>query len=154
MQTGRLSPSIGILATSVVAIACVATSVSSPLDSRSIIGQYQTEVLRGVCKPVTLIFARGSNAADNFGADGIGTSLAEELVKRITGDKVALQGIERYYYPASNVSDSYRFPQETKNGGERVVAFMQALRNYCPTTRLVLAGYSQGAMVILNLPRR
>lgn len=147
MQFGQMSVWYRHITTLLLIISSARDVASDQAGSSSIIGQYQTDIFYGVCKPLTMIFARGSNAADNFGADGIGTSLAEELVKRITGNKLALQGIEKYYYPASNVSDSIRFPQETKSGGDRIIAFMQALRSYCPTTKVVLAGYSQGAMV-------
>ena len=93
-------------------------------------------------------FARGTGAPANFGDSGSpGSVLAEALSSKIGQDKIALQGIGAGFYPAVDVNNWSNVPNDTKSGEERTIALAEKLQAACPSSKLALVGYSQGAMV-------
>ncbi|KAF2397675.1 cutinase-domain-containing protein [Trichodelitschia bisporula] len=87
------------------------------------------------CKPVTLIFARGTGEPGNMGYV-VGPGLAQELKKALGGiGGVAVQGLE-YSTDFSG------------KGATTMVNLVKQVAEKCPETKVVLGGYSQGGMVV------
>ncbi|PTU20418.1 hypothetical protein P175DRAFT_0481787 [Aspergillus ochraceoroseus IBT 24754] len=93
------------------------------------------------CKEYTFIFARGTTEFGNMGAV-VGPPVASKL-SDLTGGKVAVQGVD---YPASiegNIAMGAA-------GGPDMVSLVEKAISQCPDTKILLGGYSQGAMVVHN----
>lgn len=92
------------------------------------------------CKPITVIFARGTIELGNVG-DLVGPPFFNNLDDLIGADNIAVQGVD---YPAT--IGGYLIGGDP--GGAQTTADLlnQAARN-CPDTQIVLSGYSQGAML-------
>jgi cutinase len=60
-------------------------------------GRTATDVAKGVCKPMTLIFARGTSEQGNMGTI-VGPPLANAMIALMGADQVAVQGVD---YPAN-----------------------------------------------------
>ena len=88
-----------------------------------------------VCSAVTLIFARGTTEVGNMGTC-VGPDLARELRQRIPS--LSVQGVD---YPANSAGDT----RYGASGGPYMAMLAREARMQCPGTKLVLAGYSQGA---------
>ncbi|EFQ99710.1 cutinase [Nannizzia gypsea CBS 118893] len=90
------------------------------------------------CQPLTMIFARGTNEMGNMGK-GIGRPLAAALRAK-TGNKVIVQGVNYDATPEGNLLLGL-------NGGPVMADLVKQSVAQCPDSKIVLAGYSQGAMV-------
>jgi cutinase len=88
------------------------------------------------CPAVEVVFARGTNEAPGVGATG--QSFVDALNARLPGKTVAVSGVN---YPAS-----MNFGQAA-DGIVDASNQVQAIATNCPTTKIVLGGYSQGAAV-------
>ena len=88
-----------------------------------------------VCSAVTLIFARGTTEKGNMGTC-VGPDLASELRKQIPS--LSVQGVD---YPANSEGDT----RYGASGGPYMAMLAREARRQCPETKIVLAGYSQGA---------
>ncbi|KAK2740097.1 hypothetical protein FQN55_009046 [Onygenales sp. PD_40] len=93
------------------------------------------------CQPVTLIFARGTTELGNMGTV-VGPPLAAALKKQL-GDKLTVQGVD---YPASAMGNA----NMGASGGPDMAALVKKSKSQCPDSKIVLSGYSQGAMVVHN----
>ncbi|KAK2810822.1 hypothetical protein FQN50_002645 [Emmonsiellopsis sp. PD_5] len=91
------------------------------------------------CHPLTLIFARGTAELGNMGSI-IGPSLAQELRNLLDG-KITIQGVK---YPAS-VLGNLVFGAV---GAPTMIDLIHQSLSQCPHSKVVLAGYSQGASLI------
>ena len=116
---------------------------SSPLTKRATTGYTSgdtaNDVTNGICAPLTVIFARGTGESGN-----IGTVIGPPLFKALSSDldkNVALQGVN---YAADIAGDA----DLGAEGGPAMAKLAQQAVQQCPTTKLALAGYSQGGLVI------
>jgi cutinase len=91
-----------------------------------------------VCSAVTLIFARGTTEVGNMGTC-VGPELASALRAEIPS--LSVQGVD---YPAN----SYGNTEYGASGGPYMAMLAREARRQCPDTKIVLAGYSQGARCI------
>lgn len=91
-----------------------------------------------VCSDVTLIFARGTTEKGNMGTC-VGPELAEALRDEIPS--LSVQGVD---YPANSQGNT----KYGASGGPYMAMLAREARKQCPQTKIVLAGYSQGARVI------
>lgn len=89
------------------------------------------------CPDIEVVFARGTNEDPGLGR--IGNAFVNSLRGKVGGRSVGTYAVN---YPAS-----YDF-LAAANGANDASAHIQWMINNCPTTRLVLGGYSQGAAVI------
>ena len=89
------------------------------------------------CPDIEVVFARGTNEDPGLGR--IGSAFVESLRGKVGGRSVGTYAVN---YPAS-----YDF-LAAATGANDASAHIQWMINNCPTTRLVLGGYSQGAGVI------
>ncbi len=95
--------------------------------------------LGGACKPVTIIFARGTTEFGNVGTFA-GPPFFNALGDIIGDSNIAVQGVN---YPASIAG----FLQGGDPAGASKLAALtnQAAAN-CPNTQIVLGGYRQGIL--------
>ncbi|KAL4912653.1 cutinase-domain-containing protein [Aspergillus aurantiobrunneus] len=93
------------------------------------------------CKALTFIFARGTTEIGTMGTV-VGPKVADELDSQ-TGGKVAVQGVD---YPADAAGNA----QLGASGGPEMAKLVKQAVQQCPDTKVVLGGYSQGAMVVHN----
>jgi len=88
------------------------------------------------CANIEVIFARGTNEAPGVGATG--QAFVDALNARLPGKTVDIYGVN---YPAS--LDFGRAAEGIVDASNRI----QTIAASCPTTKIVLGGYSQGAAV-------
>jgi cutinase len=90
------------------------------------------------CPDVEVVFARGTTEPPGVG--GIGHVFVDELRSRAPARSV---GVYPVNYPASQ-----DFGTSTPAGADDASAHIRSMAADCPRSRMVLAGYSQGAAVI------
>jgi cutinase len=89
------------------------------------------------CPDIEVVFARGTSEPSGLGR--VGQSFVDALRGQVGGRSVGAYAVN---YPAS-----YDFLAAAA-GANDASAHIQYMMGTCPTTRLVLGGYSQGAAVI------
>ncbi|KAA0108774.1 cutinase family protein [Mycolicibacterium sp. P9-22] len=95
------------------------------------------------CPDVEVVFARGTSEAPGVG--GTGQAFVDALRAQTPGKSVAVYPVN---YPASdNFGDRIAFAQTVVDGVRDAGSHIQATATACPDTRVVLGGFSQGAVV-------
>ena len=93
------------------------------------------------CKPVTVIFARGTIELGNVGSI-TGPPFFNALSDIIGTENFAVQGVD---YPANIIG----YLEGGDPGGAATTAkLLEQAASQCPNTQIVLSGYSQGAQVV------
>ena len=93
------------------------------------------------CKPVTVIFARGTIELGNVGSI-TGPPFFNALDDVIGADNIAVQGVA---YPANILG----YLEGGDPGGAATTAsLLEQAASQCPNTQIVLSGYSQGAQEV------
>jgi cutinase len=90
------------------------------------------------CPDVEVVFARGTTEPPGVG--GVGQAFVDSLRSQLGGRPVGVYAVD---YPASRDFDS-----STPAGANDASGHIQSMAANCPSTRMVLGGYSQGAAVI------
>jgi cutinase len=90
------------------------------------------------CPDVEVVFARGTTEPPGVG--GIGQAFVDSLRSQLGERSIGVYAVN---YPASR-----DFVRSTPAGADDAGAHIQAMATNCPSTRMVLGGYSQGAGVI------
>ncbi|PBP16837.1 alpha/beta-Hydrolase [Diplocarpon rosae] len=124
---------------------CISLSYAYPLplDRRGLDADTQDDVLNGVCKSHTVIFARGTHAPGNVG-DTAGRPFFQAIASLVGAEDLAVQGVN---YKAG----VWGFLQGgDPQGSETAAKLVEQAFTQCPKTKLVLSGYSQGAQIIHN----
>ncbi|KAL9617131.1 MAG: hypothetical protein Q9160_008074 [Pyrenula sp. 1 TL-2023] len=133
---------------------CVAFTISAPAASRDPIGDAMlvarqtgavaNDLQNGDCKAMTLIFARGTTEAGNMGSV-VGPPFANALIQAAGAGNVAVQGVNNY--PA----DVQGFLAGGDQGGSQEMAdLVNQAMTACPTTQVIMSGYSQGGQLVHN----
>ena len=95
------------------------------------------------CPDVEAVFARGSGEPPGFG--GIGQAFVDSLRSQIGNKSLDVYPVN---YPAStDFSAGVEFAATVVEGIRDAGAHVQATAANCPRTRIVLGGFSQGAVV-------
>jgi cutinase len=89
------------------------------------------------CSDIKVVFARGTDDAPGLGRPG--QAFADTLSGLVGGRSLTTYGVN---YPAS-----YDF-LAAADGAADATNYISALTQQCPSTRIVLGGYSQGAAVV------
>jgi cutinase len=113
--------------------AAVTTSVallSAPIDI--------APVSAAPCPDIEVTFARATSEPPGVG--GVGQAFVDALRSQVGGRSV---GVYPVNYPASE-----DFAPSASAGASDASAHVQSMAAACPNTKMVLGGYSQGAMVI------
>lgn len=120
------------------------------------------------CPDVEVIFARGSGAAANTSEDyqAFKSSLQAELSSRRATVQTRFYDLGTsahagHQYPAVSIEDpsvllgtvigsgqAFAFGQSVKEGIAELKSYISEINTTCANTKFILAGYSQGAMVI------
>jgi cutinase len=95
------------------------------------------------CPDVEAVFARGTSEPPGVG--GIGQPFVDEL--RIAIGPKSLDVYPVNYEASSDFSDRIEFAQSVVDGITDATKHIEATAANCPKTRIVLGGYSQGAVV-------
>ncbi len=90
------------------------------------------------CPDIEIVFARGTTEPPGVG--GVGQAFVDSLRSQLGGRSVGVYAVD---YPASRDFDS-----STPAGANDASGHIQSMAANCPSTRMVLGGYSQGAAVI------
>ncbi|KAF1349306.1 cutinase-domain-containing protein [Lizonia empirigonia] len=102
------------------------------------------------CRPVTVIYARGTTQAGNVGsADSEGPTFFNALASALGGtSRLAIQGVT---YPA----DIFGFlAGGDANGATTMFNLINTAITKCPSTKIVVSGYSQGAQLVHTATQR
>jgi cutinase len=89
------------------------------------------------CSDVEIVFARGTNEPPGVGR--VGQALVDTLQPQLGGRSLGAYAVN---YPAT-----YDF-LAAAGGAADATAHIAAMAQQCPSTRIVLGGYSQGAAVV------
>jgi cutinase len=109
-------------------------SLITSLVPRDLSSQTQNDVNNGECKPVTVLFARGTTEQGNMGSL-TGPPFVQAVGQAMGANNVAVQGID---YPA----DVPGFLAGGDKGGSALMAkLVGQVMSACPTTKLVMSGY-------------
>ncbi|PQE04585.1 hypothetical protein CJF32_00009448 [Rutstroemia sp. NJR-2017a WRK4] len=95
------------------------------------------------CKPVIVIFARGTNEDGNVGVRA-GPPLFTQLRSKLGTSKVTVQGVD---YSANVLG--YLAGGDAA-GSSTMASLINSASTKCPKAKLVLGGYSQGAQLVHN----
>ncbi|POS88159.1 hypothetical protein EPUL_000326 [Erysiphe pulchra] len=113
--------------------------------------------LSGPCKPVTMIFAKGTFEDGNVG-DGAspGPALIAQMRKTYGADKIAVQGVP-YAAGVEGQVNHFSLTMQLRyllggdpEGSERFLNLTNQASVNCPNTRFIISGYSQGAQLAHN----
>ncbi|CAG5170287.1 uncharacterized protein ALTATR162_LOCUS7157 [Alternaria atra] len=102
------------------------------------------------CRPITVIYARGTTQAGNVGEAGSeGPTFFNALASRVGGiSRLAIQGVN---YPA-NVFGFLAGGDAA--GATTMFNLINQAATRCPSTRIVVSGYSQGAQLVHTATQR
>ncbi|EPE30730.1 alpha/beta-Hydrolase [Glarea lozoyensis ATCC 20868] len=108
----------------------------------------QNDLLNGTpCKPLTVIFARGTTSPGNVG-ESTGPPFFQEIAKLVGAANLAVQGVT---YPAS----IFGFLGGGDTAGSKTLAgLVNQAFTQCPSTKVVVSGYSQGGQLVHNAARQ
>lgn len=95
------------------------------------------------CPDVDVVFARGTSEAPGVG--GIGQAFVDALRSQVGGRTVAVYPVN--YAASSDFNDRIGFARTVVDGIRDAGSHVQATAATCPSTRIVLGGFSQGAAV-------
>jgi predicted esterase len=95
------------------------------------------------CPDVQVVFARGTGEPPGVG--GIGQAFVDAVRAQSGGRSVDVYAVD---YPASSdFADQLAFAGTVVDGIRDAGAHVQSMAANCPATRMVIGGYSQGAVV-------
>ncbi|KAI8959390.1 carbohydrate esterase family 5 protein [Daldinia sp. FL1419] len=106
-------------------------------------GTTENEFLEGGCRDVIFIFARGSTQDGNMGDDP-GPQTVDQLKAALGANIVAAQGVD---YPALLI-DNLRTGGCDPEDADNMRALITQAATQCPSSKLVVSGYSQGAALV------
>jgi cutinase len=95
------------------------------------------------CPDVEIVFARGTGEAPGVG--GIGQAFVDSLRSQVGGREVAVYPVN--YQASNNFNDRIEFARTVVDGIRDAGAHVESMAANCPNTKMVLGGYSQGAVV-------
>src|SRR6185295_5733244 len=95
------------------------------------------------CPDVEVVFARGTSEAPGVG--GIGQAFVDALRSQVGGETVAVYPVN--YAASSDFNDRIQFARTVVDGIRDAGSHVEATAANCPSTRIVLGGFSQGAAV-------
>ncbi|KAF2964234.1 hypothetical protein GQX73_g9340 [Xylaria multiplex] len=124
-------------------IAKLKTGKSSGMLEIAATGTTANEFLEGGCRSIIFLWARGSTQDGNIGGSP-GPQTIDQLKAKLGSTAVAAQGLD---YPASlldNLRSEGCDPEDATNFKNLITK----AATQCPSSKLVVAGYSQGAALV------
>jgi len=116
---------------------------SSPAEvvARDNLSVTRNDLVNGVCDPVTVIFARGTLELGNVGSLA-GPPFTNALADIIGSENVGVQGVDYGATIAGYLEGG------DPAGAAQLASLVNQAVAQCPSTQIVLSGYSQGAQVV------
>ncbi|KAL6705915.1 hypothetical protein ACN47E_006194 [Coniothyrium glycines] len=125
--------------------------VAPVLAKRQYSGTTYNQLTDGTaCRPISVIYARGTTQAGNVGDVGSeGPTFLNAIAARVGGaSRVAVQGVN---YPA----DVFGFlAGGSAEGATTMFNLIGQTATRCPSTKIVVSGYSQGAQLVHTATQR
>ncbi|KAJ6556160.1 cutinase-domain-containing protein [Mycena capillaripes] len=149
MKSGALASLFWISLASAAAIApkpapVVPAIAAFPVpDITALATSDEEDQLSGPCRPATFIFARGTSEDGNVGAR-VGPPLIADLRAALGTDGIAAQGVN---YSASVLG---YLEGGDPAGSVTMATLINTAASKCPSTQIVIGGYSQGAQLVHN----
>lgn len=106
-------------------------------------GPVVPEASAQACPDVEVVFARGTGEAPGVG--GVGQAFIDSVRAQAAPRTVGVYAVN--YPAANNFGAGAAFAQTVVDGVRDAANRVQTMSDICPNTRLVLGGYSQGAVV-------
>jgi cutinase len=129
MSAGRIARISG--AAAVAAMALLGAPVAVPAASAE------------PCPDVEVVFARGTG--EPVGVGGVGQAFVDSLRSQVGGKSVGVYAVS--YLASGDFSDGMAFANTVVDGIRDESNHVETMAATCPNTRMVLGGYSQGAVV-------
>ncbi|KAJ4393473.1 hypothetical protein N0V93_002685 [Gnomoniopsis smithogilvyi] len=117
----------------------------SNLLRRQTTPETSNEFTDGGCRDVILFFARGTGAPGNMGLQP-GRQLSDVLKQALGDSMVATQGVPYSAATAGNFYPGGSYPNDTAV----YVDLINDAASDCPSSKIVVTGYSQGAALVVN----
>jgi cutinase len=95
------------------------------------------------CPDVEVVFARGTG--EPVGVGGVGQAFVDSLRSQVGGKSVGVYAVN--YLASGDFSDGMAFANTVVDGIRDESNHVETMAATCPNTRMVLGGYSQGAVV-------
>src|ERR1700744_3699172 len=111
--------------------------------SASVLASAIPSVSADPCPDVQVVFARGTGEPPGVG--GVGQAFVDALGSRVGGK--SLGGYPVNYDASSDFNGGIAFAKTVVDGIRDAGAHVESTASSCPNTRVVLGGYSQGAVV-------
>lgn len=105
------------------------------------------------CKPWILLGLRGSGerATERNGLGSAVGFFADEFARQVGQSNISVVGVTNIYSAASvprfDVRDWRDYFESAQNSAEQLSGHLRAVTGRCPSSRVLVVGYSQGAMV-------
>ncbi|KAH6647845.1 cutinase [Truncatella angustata] len=113
------------------------------LDARQSASLTANEFTNGGCKSVVLIFARGTAQLGNLGATP-GLQLYNQIKSALGASTIAVQGVN---YDAETAHGT--LPEGVDaTAAANMATLIRTVANTCPSAKILLSGYSQGAAMV------
>jgi cutinase len=111
--------------------------------SASVLASAIPSVSADPCPDVQVVFARGTGEPPGVG--GVGQAFVDALGSRVGGKSVRVYPVN--YDASSDFNGGIAFAKTVVDGIKDAGAHVESTASNCPNTRVVLGGYSQGAVV-------
>jgi cutinase len=95
------------------------------------------------CPDVEVVFARGTGEPPGVG--GVGQAFVDSLSSQVGARSVGVYGVN--YLASSDFGGGLEYARTVVDGIRDAGAHVESMAANCPNTRMVLGGYSQGAVV-------
>jgi len=129
---------------SILSLALCATALALPVvEKRQSTGVTSNEFTSGGCRDVIFFFARGTAEPGNMG-DIVGPEVSDDLKSTLGSTVVATQGVDYAAGVATNLLPGGADPA----GVSTLASLLQQGNSQCPSSKVVVGGYSQGAAVV------
>ncbi|OAG13569.1 cutinase, partial [Alternaria alternata] len=97
---------------------------------------------KNCCTDMTIVFARGTGEMGNVGSVS-GPPMFKAIREKLGNDRVTVQGVDYAASAAGNANLG-------GDGGQKMADLVKQAKSQCPDTKVIVSGYSQGAMVVHN----
>lgn len=121
----------------------IGTDCKPQTGSTSAFGGSENGIVdKNCCTDMTIVFARGTGEMGNVGSVS-GPPMFKAIRAELGDDRLTVQGVD---YPASAAGNA----NLGGDGGQKMADLVKQAKSQCPDTKVIVSGYSQGAMVVHN----
>lgn len=116
---------------------------AAALGAAALLATPSTSAAAGPCPDVEVVYARGTS--EPVGVGQVGQEFVDALRAQVPAKSVAVYPVN--YLASNQFGDRMEFARTVVEGIRDAGAHVQATSAICPGTRIVLGGFSQGAVV-------